>query len=699
MHKNMKKENKPEALMESCSRYAHELYDLAGVQARKRAKIDQRFYEDTIRYYGQYDETTAAVLESIPGSSKVFVNQTRPKTKVMSARLIDILFPNDEANWDVAPTPVPRFAGGIATDKYDEADMPLHAKESKAAKDNADQANKAVDGMRLQIKDQLVECGYAQVGHQVIKQACKLGIGICKGPFADWRMKGKWERGKGKDGKYWKQKNGPDKRPAFEWVDAWDFFPDMSAKSMEDCEFVFELHRMSRSEVKKLAKRPDFSEDAIKHILEQSPITSVSAESYFTEHLKYIRLLDNYEDNVSNERYLVFEYHGPIPYAHYKELCEAYDHNEMLSVLDSPDDVLNDVQGVVWFCDGQILKFSPNPLESGRLPYSIFRLDPSDSTMFGHGIPSILEHQQSALNAAWRMTLENGGLAGAPMFVVDRNVIEPHDGVWEIRPKKIFDKVNSNSDGPGIEAVTVVGNSKELLNIITSARSFMDDETNLPLIAQGDAGTGARQTAHGMTLLVNAVNIIFRNAARSFDAEYTIPNITGIYEWNMQFSDDDSIKGDMECQARGSSVLLVREVLAQNLLMVLNLAATNETLSGMVKLPETVRELFHALQLPKGKLVKTDDEMKAAAEAEAEAGGKPNPELEMKLQIEKIKADSNLQVAQMQLEAEMAKLASNEGISLEKINSDLEKIRETIKSKERLTAAEFAVKEKHGTGI
>ena len=47
----------------------------------------------------------------------------------------------------------------------------------------------------------------------------------------------------------------------------------------------------------------------------------------------------------------------------------------------------------------------------------------------------------------------------------------------------------------------------------------------------------------------------------------------------------------------------------------------------------------------------------------------------------------------------MMRLASNEGIALEKIAADMEKVRMQTAHKERMTAAEFTVKKEHGTGI
>ena len=41
-------------------------------------------------------------------------------------------------------------------------------------------------------------------------------------------------------------------------VSLWDFHPDPSATSIEDCEYVIQRHRMNRQQLRALIKRPYF---------------------------------------------------------------------------------------------------------------------------------------------------------------------------------------------------------------------------------------------------------------------------------------------------------------------------------------------------------------------------------------------------------------------------------------------------------
>jgi hypothetical protein len=41
--------------------------------------------------------------------------------------------------------------------------------------------------------------------------------------------------------------------PRIEMVSAWDFHPDPSATSIDDCEYVIERHRMNRQQLRALS--------------------------------------------------------------------------------------------------------------------------------------------------------------------------------------------------------------------------------------------------------------------------------------------------------------------------------------------------------------------------------------------------------------------------------------------------------------
>ena len=692
---------------ELCSEFGHSLYRKVFESARLRRGLEERWYYDTLQYLGMYDPQTEQRLAQMEGASKLFVNMTRPKTKVLRARLIDILFPTDEANWDIQPTPVPRLARDMAhVSDADPSRYPLAASAVSNAQAELDIAKEAVNSMRRRMADQLIESRYVSVGRQAITQACRLGVGVIKGPIARDDVSRKWV----KNGLSWKMETAAQQdmmAPKFRFVDLWDFYPEMDAAHMNSCEHIFELHRMSPSEMRMNANLGVFDKDTVRYLLDEGMEYAPADPGHFIENLKWVRQLENELDETTLKRYLVFEYHGPINFEEYESLCNHFKQaNHVKNIKGFTDDPLNVINGRVWFSADQILRFSINPLPSGKLPYSVFRLDPTENTIIGsHGVPRMLRDPQSSLNAAWRMAMESGGLAGVPMFIVDPSRVEPVGSTsYAIAPRKVWKlkqgESMSNSDGiKPIEPVSIQGDLGALVSLVTMSRQFMDDEANLPLVAQGEAGSGAKQTAHGMTLLANAVNVLFRDAARGFDDDITIPNMTSLYEWNMQFSDDEAVKGDMEVKALGSSVLLVNEIVSQNLLMLMSQIGSNPDMAMIIKMEEVVRLWFKTMRLDRYGLIKTAEEIVKAKEELAAQPPPVDPAVEAKREIAGMQIQGQQELAMVERETAILKLSQQEGQSIAKINADLEKVRMEVAGKERNFLAEAALKDRHGTGI
>ena len=659
--------------------YANYLEEQAIEQARRREPVSTRWFHDVEQYKGVYAEKVRRQLAQNRGESKLFVNLTRPKTRTLAARLTDILWPTDELNWDMKAREVPELE--VVAERPEAVDQETAA----AAEELRKRAELKVEMMKKVCKDQLNRCHFEDTGVKIINQGCKLGIGVVKGPVPAAEPRRKWDAEKKR------LIYEPSSEPSFQWVDAWNFFPDMDGTSIKGCDFTFELHRMSARELRALAKRPDFIADNIRDLLKQGPKYEA-----FTDYVADLRDVENEIIKSVETRYFVWEYHGPIAAEKIEMLGEANGKDELIDVFGlGGDDPLDVVDGIIWFCQGRIIKIGPHPLDSGDSLYSVWRLDNDESALVsGDGVPSMMRDHQRAINAAWRIMMRNGALAGVPMFIVDRS-IKPANRRLEIVAGKIWEREHAQ-EFAGIQAVDVSGNTSDLETIIGMARTFIDEETNLPLIAQGDQSTEQTKTAHGMALLANAVNVIFRNATRAFDRDVVIPCLERLYEWNMQFSDNEAIKGDVEVEARGSSVLLVRDIQAQNLLMILNLAATNPPLAQLLKVPAIARKLFQALQLSKNEMVLTDAELKKLEEALA---GQPDPEMEGKLAVEQMKIEGQLALEEVRFKTEMMKLAMSEQTTLAKIAADLEKVSMQTQSKERLTAAEFSIKERLGTGI
>lgn len=683
---------------ERINSYAMTLQALAIEAARRRTAIEDRWLSDALQYHGRYEDAVLKILKQDDQRSQVFVNQTRPKTKVMNARLVDLLFPTDQDNWDIEPTPVPRIKKRAA--KFSDPNKyQINAREEDKARQILEFAKQRAANMRELMSDQMTECDYNQVGMLAIRDGCKYGTGVCKGPFADWTGE-EWKPDPYVENQWILTPKGTVRdHPAFEHVPLWNFFPDPDAPNMKDAEYVFEVHLMSKKDMRRLARRKDFDFKSVEEVIENHSEFYTGDITAISEHSRTLRALDEDTEEGLGNRFEVLEYHGPVPYGNFREIASAYDRGELLEAMENPDEAMKVVDAVVWICQDRILKMDISPFESGDLPYSVFCLDKGEYSIFGYGVPYMMRDQQRVFNSAWRSMMDNAALSGAPMFIID-DTVEPVSGPEEVAPRKLWRRKTGAIDekSPGIVAVAIDGRADQLIAIVELAKKLMEDETNIPLIAHGEGAAGPRQTAHGMTLLSNATNIMFRHAARNFDVEFTVPNLKRLYEWNMMFSGDDTVKGDMRVRAKGSSILLERSVQAQNLMMFLNMVATNEAVAREVHTHKLVAALVDSVQLSGWGILLSKQEREERDQLEAQQP-QEDPDLTAKKEIVQMQTESAERVAQLNFQANLMKLALQEEMSLDKIAAELEKAYADITSKENLFMAEAALKEKTGEGI
>ena len=189
-------------------------------------------------------------------------------------------------------------------------------------------------------------------------------------------------------------------------------------------------------------------------------------------------------------------------------------------------------------------------------------------------------------------------------------------------------------------------------NIFTMARQLADEETNLPLIAQGEQSNHITKTASGMSMLMNGANIVLRKAVKNWDDDITEPLITRFYNYNMQFSDDPAVKGDCQIDARGSGALLVREKQQENLMIYANISAQNPNLMMRRDWAGLDKEIAKSLEVPYESLTLTEEEIQQAAAQQAEVMDPVAMKAQAEMQLEQAKLQLNQQ--EMQAKAQIA---------------------------------------------
>lgn len=714
-------------LLEAARPIIGRLSQLADDQVRAKGMIEVRWLEDLQQYYGRYDAAMEAELIE-EGRSTVFVKLTRHKTNSWSARLGDLLFPTDSKNWGVEPTPVPTLERQAkeavekalsAVEAANETDDPQQqARILESANDFATaarrrrgeitEAKKRCMMMETVIDDQLVESDFVTQARDVIEDGCKLGTGILKGPLTSQRLRAQWKE---QDG-VWQLANDPNPLPEYRRVDPWHFFPDMSAIRISEAEFTFERHLPTRKDLKRLARKFGFNREAVARILEEGP-RPVTAE---VDHLAQLRAITGEGDPIT-ERYVMWEYHGALECEEVAMLLRAAGQEKKAESFEEEKDPLEDYRVIIHFCNDEVLKIAPEyPLDSGESLYSVWNFEKGETTVFGLGVPAIMADSQRMVNGANRMIMDNAGLSAAPQILINRNAVQPQDGVYSIKPFKVW--LMSSTAGvtpqvPAFQTFNIETNTEQLISIIELAKIFIDEETGMPQIAQGEQGE-ASKTLGGMSMLFNSANVVFRRIVKSWDDDLTKPTIRRAYDWNMQFNPDQNIKGDMQVDARGTSVLLVREIQSQTLMNIMTNWTTHPLIGPWMLAKQggirsALEKTLQTMMIPVDDMLATQDEydeyQRKQAEAAAQEGeGGDSPEAIRLLiareqaaaakEIEMIRREVALIKAEQETGLKREEIAQRAGIEMEKVAATERTKQAELGSKERLKAADIAVEDR-----
>jgi hypothetical protein len=691
---------------------------LAKDQVQRKGHVEQRWLENLRAFHGRYDEKTEANLADST-KSRAFVKITRKKSNSWEARLSALLFPTDEENWDITPTPVPSLhetakeALAQAQQMVEQANQaPTEAGAQVAAagaqvaldvatkaRQELGEAQKRGEAMRREMKDQLVECEYAAECRLAIRDGVRLGTGIVKGPLAGDRQRGSWVQLEGE----YVYKREEDPAPIYKWVDPWAYFPDMSAIRPEDREFEFERHLWSTKDLRRLARERGFSKDAVRTIIDERNVGQVLNDSSMN-YLVNLRAITGATD-VIKDRFVGWEYHGPLTNEDVATVLRALGREEEAVAIELEDDPLNESRVICYFCEGKVLKLAPAyPLDSGESLYSLFTFEEAEGSIFGYGIPEIMSDSQKSMNGAWRMALDNAALSVGPQIFIDRDSIEPANRSWALTPRKVWYKKKGAgmAGGTVLETKAIENNVAEIMNLVEVSRRFIDDETALPVQAEGELTDNPNITATATNFMAMASNITFRRVVKNYDDGVTTPNIRRLYDWNMQHNSRDDIKGDMKVDARGSTALLTRELQAQMLLNMAQNWSSHPVLKHAVKTYETIVESIRASMIQPTLVLKEKEEFDASVQAEAQAAQEQQPDPQQnpsviaanaRLEAAKVDSAARIEVANIQRQTELLQTAQHYDIKIEELKTRLGIKSMDIGHKERVIKAEAAMED------
>ena len=533
------------------------------VSDRRIAEL--RWLRNQRQYLGIYDPEIEKELSV--NRSKAYPRITRVKCISVLSRLMNLMFPGNERNWELSADP----DADISMDEVREALAAAQKRDQDAGQqpdltiEYAQEAIKSfmadrVDQLEALIDDQLQELGghqsldYIALNRSVIRSGILYGMGVLRGPYARESKSVVWKMSP-------QGMPVPTKKtvfkPVFEFLPVWDFYPDLSAKTFESMDGYFTRTVMSRAQVRKLIDRPDFFAEQIRLFLARNPQGNYRPQPFETE-LRAMGVKVNVNEMKSETmKYEAITWHGVVSGEYLR-----------LAGCDVPDDKLaDDIDAEIWMLDGNVIKAAINPwreLDCDVKTVHTFLFDEDDTSPIGFGLPNAIRDSQMAVSAATRMLLDNASVVCGPNLELNTDLLRPDQDLSSTSAYKVWYREGAGPEAqfPAVRNVEINSHLADLTKIIEMFMKFADAETFVGPTTGGDtsqAPSEPMRTAAGASMLRGDAALPFKDIVRSFD-RFTQSVIESLVQFNKKLNQAQTPEGDYDVIARGATSLIAKEM-------------------------------------------------------------------------------------------------------------------------------------------
>lgn len=610
--------------------FASEMLEEFEKAVKSKRDVELRWIDDERQYNGERRIRDSKAYPNDAGdkwfrgdAERPTLHATRSRTLRYGARFIDMMIPGNEVPIKVDPASNP-----------DPSSFPGFNPQAASL---LDYASDAAGRMNACVKEQLFDQKIQDIGRGLIFDACKLGCGLMKGPFVEYRKK--------------KKPQGPqsiivlDKRPVpgAAYVDPWMFYYDM-ARTLEESSRTFEVHLLDKRAVNDLKFYPNMIKANIDLLLkEKDPSMPTNLSAAITMRNRMLNSVEPIKD-----RWAVVEMHGIVDVDVLENAMGIHwEHEDQLPLIE------------FWFCNGRALKWKLSPLECDwRVPYYNFTPFPCDDSIFGYGVPYMANGGQKIVDGALDATLANASASSGPFMFFKKGNVTPMDEEWRVRGLKTF-SVLDPTDAPvenSFASVLVTSNVQGNLDLLNQGLEFMDQDILIDQVMQGNM-SAEDMPASGLLQVINIQNIFQRMIAARADDSWFKPMGERWVQWNLQFNPDPSIKGDFDVKGVASTTLVSKDLQIQHTQVGMQLASQPQ-FAGMSDQYEWFSSFVRMLDIPNRDQIMFDKNkatQNQAAMQKQNQGGDPMVAVKM--------AQIDVQKAELQLKTQEVEYAHQERMS------------------------------------
>jgi hypothetical protein len=519
-----------------------ELNTLFGQYSSDRRQQELKFIRNLRQYLGLYDPEIEGKLD--PNRSKAYPRITRVKCISMLSRVMNLMYPGNEDNWTLEASPSAEMDPQDVAAAVNELIQARSAEgvDTQPTEEMIDAAiqrlaEKRADKLRTLIKDQLEELGgdqtldVIQLDRKVVQSGIIYGLGVLEGPYVRTEQKVGWVVSE--DGQSYSPQTIDIRKPQYEFTSVWDFYPDMAGRKLPG-EGYFLRKVMGKSQLRKLADRPEFLGDEIKKFIRDYDSGNYKPKEFETE-LRTMGTKANVNDIKRDPqgKYELIIWKGPVSGQRLRD-CGA----------DVPDaQIADDVEAEIWMLDSRIIKADINTWRKLGLDVKTvhtFIFDEDDTSPIGNGLPNVMRDSQMSVSAATRMTLDNASVTCGPQLEINTALLRTDQDVTAIEAYKNWyrDDDGPSAQFPAVRKIEVDGHLAELQNLIGLFMNFADLETFVGAATGGDMEkmpSEPMRTAAGASMLRGDAALPFKDIIRNFDS-FKQSQILSLVQFNKKFN-------------------------------------------------------------------------------------------------------------------------------------------------------------------
>jgi hypothetical protein len=474
-----------------------------------------------------------------------------------------------------------------------------------------EKARQMAQRMEDKMEDQLSEGGWLNALDQFIDDITTFPSAIIKGPIVRKKPVLKWVQAG--ENQFAPQVTDELK---LEWqrVDPFFIYPSPSATTVDNG-YLIEKHQLSRQDLEDMIGVEGYSEDEIRAVLEEygrgglrewmtNDVARASAAGQSTTSIGLNP--DNLIESI--------EFWGSVQ----GQMLRDWGMSEREIPEPTKEYPVN-----VWVIGTHVIKATLNYDPLRRKPYYKASYEDIPGNFWGNSVADLVRDAQVVCNASARAIVNNMGIASGPQVVVNVDRLPPGEDITQMTPWKIWQVARDMGGGTDSPISFFQPDSRvaELMAIFERFSTMADEYSGIPKYMTGDASGNAGRTASGLSMLMGNAGKSIKQVISNIDNNVMTPLLERLYFYNMRYSTDPELKGDVNIVARGANSLIAKDAaqIRRNEFLAATANPIDMQIVGLPGRAAILRENVKALDMDPDKIVPPPEVLAARQAAQAQA--------------------------------------------------------------------------------